>query len=96
VFRVEFSQLANCSYPRGVVGRDRGTFEALVKDARTETEAFGVVGGVEDVALDLRLLACLVQIYGHDPFHTLMRARTRCRGTAIATAMLATAIAAKD
>jgi hypothetical protein len=55
-FRIERPQLGNGTDPRRVVGRYGGTLEALVKDARTETEAFGVVCGVEDFALDLGAL----------------------------------------
>lgn len=55
MFGVEASQLTNCSYPRRVVGSDGGTLEALVQDARSETDAFGVVRGVEDFALDLHV-----------------------------------------
>jgi len=55
VLRVQAAQLGDRSYPRRVVGGDCGTLEALVKDARSETEAFGVVCGVEDLALNLRM-----------------------------------------
>lgn len=53
--RVQASQLSSCTNSRRVVGCDRGSLEALVEDARTKPESFGVVCGVEDLALDLKL-----------------------------------------
>ena len=53
VFGVQAAQLADGSYPRWVVGCDGGALEALVEDARSQTKAFGVVCGVEDLALNL-------------------------------------------
>ena len=57
VVRVETAQLADGAYPRRVVGCNCGPLEALVQDARSETEALGVVCGVEDFALDLTVSA---------------------------------------
>lgn len=47
---VQRPQLSDCSYPRRVVGGDRGTLEALVHDVGSDADALGVVGGVEDAA----------------------------------------------
>jgi hypothetical protein len=54
---IQRSQLGNGSYPWRVVGCDRGTFETLVKDARTQPEPFRVICRAEDLALDLGMLA---------------------------------------
>lgn len=56
VLRVQAAQLADGADTRRIVRGDRGALEALVKDARSEAEAFGVVCGVEDLALDLCML----------------------------------------
>jgi hypothetical protein len=81
VLGVETTQLGNGSYPRGVVGCDCGTLEALVEDARSEADAFGVVGCAEDFTLDLGTLG-KPKIEGLRG-HTRMRSIIRCRGTAI-------------
>jgi len=51
---VQLAQLRYGTYPRRIVGGDRGAFEALVEDAAADPDALWVVGCVEDATLDLR------------------------------------------
>ena len=65
VVRIQGSQLGDCSYPRRVIGGDRGTLEALAHNVGSNADALGVVGRVEDAAGRLRWLEkqpCLVVI----------------------------------
>lgn len=52
---VQASQLSGGTNSRWVVRCDRRTLQALVEDARAQSQSFGVVCGAEDFALDLKL-----------------------------------------
>lgn len=61
ILAVQRPQLSDGADAGRVVGGDRGSLEALVQDTGSKTQALGVVGGVEDAALGLRMLAMFVR-----------------------------------